>query len=212
MKRKYIRQAKQLYKALKQKGQTWTRNRAQLTGWAVEFQEMREDEEISAKRIQRVLDWYCEHGIGALYVPLVGTAESFRARFDDVDEARERLADQELHYFDDYLDYRFSVGRGTPIQREYRQVMQKVEQQIQYVDDLAHNRVKPPKRKAKAKRLKVEPKLLRRMVIVDREYLWGLLMLVPGAAQEFQNRLKRDGLHKRIARHFDQSAAEEAPF
>lgn len=217
MKRKYIRQAKQLYKALKQKGQTWTRTRAQLTGWAVEFQEMREDEEISAKRIQRVLDWYCQHGIGAIYVPIACTGESFREKFDDIDEARKRLKGQPLRYFDDVLNYRYSVYRGTPTQREYRKASEKVQQQVELVDDLAHGRAKLPKekkRKAATERpTKKQQRMLRRLLIIDREILWSVLMDVPGAAASFDRQLVEARVHRRWRRFLKRSAAvEEAPF
>lgn len=211
----YRRQAKQLYRALKARGQTWTRTRAQLTAWADQFRELREDEEVSAKRIQRALDWYCERGVGALYVPLVCTGEAFRERFDELDEARKRLKDQTLRYFDDVLDYRFSTCRGTPIQCEYRKASEKLQQQIELVDDLANSRVKLPKvkkQKAVERPSKEEQRVLRRLLIVDRELVWRLLMDVPGAAEGFERRLKKAGLHKRIRRYIKERETEAAPF
>src|SRR5689334_1295703 len=97
-------QAQQLYAALKRNGQTWTRDAATLATWAEVFEDL--EGTASRKRIARCLDWFCNEGCGALYVPLIGTAATFADKFELIDEARLRLKSQELRYFDDVMKYR----------------------------------------------------------------------------------------------------------
>jgi hypothetical protein len=189
MNKRFKQQANQLYEALRTRGQTWTRNKATINEWADCFEELAEER--NRKRVQKVLDWYCDHGCGAVYVPLLGGAEAFRDKFDQLTKVMKRMENQPLRYFDDILDYRITATHGSPIQREHQTVVQKVQQQIAFIDDLCHGRAKLPAVKAAMRKekksdeekplTKKELERLSRLVIVDRDVLWSLLMQVPGS-------------------------------
>ena len=150
----------------------------------------------------RVLDWYCQHGCGALYVPIVGTGESFCDRFDAIAESRSNLRNQQLIYFDDVLQYRFRKIQGSRVHQEYQQVSQRIEQQIKLVDDLVHKRRRLPKAKPKAKATirKQQREQLRELLIVDRDILWRLVMERPGVDLELAKYLDKQGVFKKLAR------------
>jgi exonuclease VII small subunit len=151
--KRHRQQAKQLYNALKDRGQTWTQSAATLKEWAEAFADLEDDVE-DRKRIQRVLDWYCSTGIGALFVPMAYTAQAFRTKFEQIDHARIRSKTQTLRYFDDFLDYEINERRsGTETQKECNRVLQKVQQQVEFVDALAHKRVKLPTAKSARSRV-----------------------------------------------------------
>ena len=193
-------QAQQLCKALLKRDQTWSRHQTVLDEWAEQFQELESDIG-SRKRIQRLLDWYCDHGCGALFVPMIGDAQGFRIKFEQLDAAPKRLKGQQLQYFDDILDYNIQERcSGSKAQKDCNRVFQRVRQQIEYVDALAKGRVKLPKaRKAKplSKRKRI---VLGRVVAIDRERLWEMIWQSPAVQQEFTRRLMYESpkLHKFI--------------
>lgn len=222
MKRQYRKQAEQLYVALKAKNQTWTRNRDTLHCWARCFESLERDAEVSPKRIQRILNWYTTVGIGALYCPLVNTGESFCARFEDVADARVNLKTQTIHYYDDLIDYKFRKLKGSRIQQEYQFVTQRIEQQIQLVDDLTHGRkklsklLKAKRAKPVAKRGAKDQKRLGRLLIVNRELLYQLILERPGAKQELTVHMDklfaRKSFQRTMRRALRLKAAEVCPF
>jgi hypothetical protein len=205
--KRHLQQAQQLYGTLKRKGQTWSRNAATLAEWAEQFERL-ESTIGSRKRIQRLLDWYTTKGCGALYVPLLGNGESFRQKFEQLDQARIRLKNQTLRYFDDVLDYNIiERPTGSRAQKECNRVMQRVQQQIQFIDDLAHGRAKlpPPKAalrnghssnghttngKATKPLTKAERELASNYLLISREAVWQLLMQNPANQEEFTDRLR----------------------
>ncbi len=197
--RNHAKQAQQLYQALFHRGQTWTRNASTLSDWASQFEELLSNVG-SRRRIQKVLDWYCSQGCGALFVPLIGNAESFRTKFEQIDKARKRLKGQTLRYFDDVLQYEICERQtGSQAQKECSRVMQRVQQQIEFVDDLAHGRIKLPKPKAASRNghtsngkalTKTEKQTLADWLIVSREALFQLMM---------QNPVNQKALQRKVA-------------
>lgn len=200
MKKRFVRQARQLYRALKRRGQTWTRSSETLHGWARRFETLEFWDDVSRKRIQRVLDWYCKVGIGAIYCPIACTGDSFCDRFDEIEDARENLKSQAIRYFDEVLTYKIRPTRGSERQQECKRVCQKIEQQVEFVDALKHGRKKLPKANPVAKPRAKERKQLRRLLIIDRDLLWDLLMQQPGQAEAFTDLLAEKGVFKKLAR------------
>ncbi len=216
--KRHAAQATQLYEALKAKGQTWTRNAATLDEWAAEFQKLESDIG-SRKRIARALDWYCNEGCGALFVPMALNAETFRSKFEQVDAARKRLKGQQLRYFDDVVKYQILPrNSGSVAQREYSACIQKVEQQIQFVDDLAHNRVKLPavirngQPSSNGKLTKTEKERLADFCIVSRDHLLDLMMQNPEKQKEWDQWMETSGVGKRLDAYMAKLQTEKAPF
>jgi hypothetical protein len=194
MRPRYKQQSQQLYQAMLAKKQTWSRNAATLQEWAEQFEQL-EQEVGSRKRIQKVLDWYCKFGCGALFVPLIGTAETFREKFQQLEGAMERLQGQQLRYFDDVVQYDIQERKtGSKAQRECSRVMQRVQQQIEYIDDLANGRTKLPKAKPSRNGQASNGKLhieLKDYVLASREFLWQLIVANPAAEAEWHRRIRR---------------------
>lgn len=217
MRVRHTRQAKQLYKSLLAKGQTWSRPATALDEWAEQFQ-LLECDFGDRERIQSVLDWFCDDGVGALFVPMVGNAESFRMKFQQIEQAMNRMATQQLRYFDDLIDYEIKDRKGgTDTQREHWRVMQRMQQQVAFVDDLAHGRIKlpQPSRNGHSRNGKPKPKglttleknRLSKYVLTSRELLWRLLMDNPANEAAFNARLMNDKqLKKRLNRYFAKGA------
>ena len=179
--KRHRRQARQLYDALLEREQTWTRPTGVIDDeWATAFEELERDVG-DRKRIQQVLDWYCDHGCGALYVPMIGNAEGFRTKFEQLAKAMDRLDGQRLRHFDDLIQYEINERRGgTTAQKECSRVMQRVQQQVDFVDDLANGRHRLPALKASLRNGKAPPKATRlteaerelasKWVLVSRDY------------------------------------------
>ncbi|MEX2310129.1 MAG: hypothetical protein WD738_21330 [Pirellulales bacterium] len=202
MKTRHKRQANQVYQALLAKQQTWSRPASTIDEWAEQFEELEADVG-DRNRIEKVLEWYCDHGIGALFVPMVGNAESFRSKFDSVEAAMNRLAGQRLRYFDKVLDYDIKERRdGTVAQKECSRVMQRVQQQIDFVDDLANGRKRLPNLKANLRNGRKPPtataltaeekEFASRYVLASRELLYDLLLQNPANEAKLEQRIMSD--------------------
>lgn len=208
---RHKRWTNQLLKALLAKGQTWDRDDATKDSWAEDFALL--ESEVGRERLERCLNWYCKDGCGALFVPLIGNAETFRCKFEQLDAARKRLRGKPLQYFDDILDYKIQSRRtGSKVQRQHARVMQKMQQRVQFIDDLAHGRAKlPPIRptfkihkpkqrpyspflaKARKRWNEEQREQLDKLLEVDRDVMWKLLMENPTNQAAFHNHLEKVG-------------------
>ncbi len=221
----YRKQANQLFTALYKRGQTWTRPTETINEeWAEQFQNLatRYGDEL----ITKVLNWYTEKGCGAIFVPIVGSAEAFCTKFDAINAARKRLRGQTLRYFDDILKYSITPRHsGSQAQKEHAECVQRLQQQCELVDALVNKRVTLPaptpqfatnghsgNGKPKKKKVKYSPFLakarrsmtreqkdrLDALLTINREQLWQLIFSVPSRQQEFYQRLEKSGWFEKV--------------
>ncbi len=223
----FKKQAQQLYQALYRKGQTWTRPTETIAEeWAEQFQNLAT--RYGDQLITKVLTWYCTKGCGAIFVPIIGSAEAFCTKFDAINAARKRLRGQTLRYFDDVLKYKIQPRHtGSQAQKEHAVCVQRLQQQCELVDALVNKRVtlpaptpqfatnghsgngKPKKRKpkviyspflAKARRsmTREQKDRLDALLTINREQMWQMIFSVPSRQQEFYRRLEQSGWFEKV--------------
>ena len=191
--------AKQLYKALRSRGLTWYQDIMELLVWAEHFRDL-ENQGIDPKRLQRVLDWYCKEGMGAIYVPLAGNASTFCRKFEQIEGAKDRSKGQTLQYFDDVMEFDYDL-----VANERQACLYKVAQIVQFVDDLAHGRVKLPRKSRVGKTKLKKPMtvyLCLNTEVIDLMDWAKRLRPNPQLDLEFAKYLKQKGWFKRVNKHF----------
>ena len=82
-------QAQQLISILKKHKLMVRGKRPPIEEWSTQFRLLRTKEEVSAKKIQQVLDWYCQN-VQDEYVPRALNAKQFRYKFFQLTQARKR--------------------------------------------------------------------------------------------------------------------------
>ena len=109
-------------------------------------------------------------------------------------------------YFDDLLEYKISPQGGSAIQQERMKVCQKVNQQIQFIDDLANKRVQLPENKATFKNgqaagaRRSRPEAAQAALLAWIKTCWPLCCGTNRTSMEFNQYLADQGFWKKARR------------